>query len=79
MDIWFLSVESSIHIRPASIHGMLWLQTHFENDNWEALASGKVKLAREDAESLAIDAKKAGLILNSVPSISKTETSSRIY
>ncbi len=48
---------------------MLWLQTHFENDQWEALASEQVKIPSIDSEILAQDALNAGLILNSVPAL----------
>ncbi|KGG10846.1 hypothetical protein EV11_1845 [Prochlorococcus sp. SS52] len=49
---------------------MLWLQTHFEASQWEAIASEEVMLTKDNAEMLANDAMEAGLILNSVPSVS---------
>ena len=56
-------------MRAASVHGMLWLQTHFESNHWEAIASEQVTLNKSNAAMLAQDAKEAGLIINSVPEI----------
>ena len=64
MDMCLIGTESGIQVRPTSIHGMLWLQTHFEDDHWEALASNQVVLPEEDVSSLSKDAKDAGLSLN---------------
>ena len=69
MDICLIKTKDWAHIRPTSIHGMLWLQTHFENDQWEALASEQVKIPSIDSEILAQDALNAGLIINSVPAL----------
>ncbi len=67
MDIWLIETQEGTQLRPESIHGMLWLQTHFENDEWEALASKQVIIPKEDAKNLSQDAKKAGLTLNYLP------------
>jgi len=69
MDIWFINSSERIHVRAASVHGMLWLQTHFESNHWEAIASEQVTLSKSNAAMLAQDAKEAGLIINSVPEI----------
>ena len=69
MDIWFINSGERVHVRAASVHGMLWLQTHFESNHWEAIASEQVTLNKSDAGQLAQDAKDAGLIINSVPEI----------
>ena len=69
MDIWFINSCERVHVRAASVHGMLWLQTHFESNHWEAIASEKVTLSKSNAAMLAQDAKEAGLIINSVPEI----------
>ena len=69
MDLWLIPSSNQTHIRATSIHGMLWLQTHFEIAHWEAIAGRQVLLSNANAEILAIDATKAGLIINSVPSI----------
>ncbi len=70
MDMWLIGTDGGAHIRPISIHGMLWLQTHFEASNWEALASNTVKLSTADADALSLDAKQAGLQIMQVPSLS---------
>ncbi len=72
MDIWLVKTNDWTHIRPASVHGMLWLQTHFINDQWETLAMGNAKLPTKDAENLSKDAEEAGLSLHSVESLVKT-------
>ena len=69
MDIWFINSNDRVHIRAASVHGMLWLQTHFESHHWEAIASKQVTLAKSNAQMLVQDAKEAGLIINSGPKI----------
>ena len=69
MDIWFINSNDRIHVRAASVHGMLWLQTHFESSHWEAIASEQVTLNKSNADMLSQDAREAGLIINSVPEI----------
>ncbi len=70
MDIWLIETEEGTIIRPESIHGMLWLQTHFENEHWEAISSNQVRLPISDARILSNDALDAGLSLNFLPSFS---------
>ncbi len=70
MDIFLLETEDGTLLRPASVHGMLWLQTHFEDESWEALASNQVILQNSDIKSLSKDASDAGLNLNFVPALS---------
>ena len=70
MDIWLIGSEDGAKVQPVSIHGMLWLQTHFDNSHWSALASRQVRLSSEDIKELVIDAKQAGLIVNYLPSVS---------
>ncbi len=70
MDIWFINSNKQTHLRATSVHGMLWLQTHFENDHWEKLASSQVTIPVEDTIFLLEDAQKAGLKLNFLPAIS---------
>ncbi len=69
MDIWFINSSERVHVRAASVHGMLWLQTHFESNHWEAIASEQVTLSKNNAAMLAQDAKEAELIISSVPEI----------
>ncbi len=70
MDLLLIGTDEGTLLRPSSVHGILWLQTHFENEHWEALSSNNVRLATEDAQALANDAKAAGLRLNSLPLLS---------
>ena len=58
------------HIRATSVHGMLWLQTHIDISQLEAISSQKIILNKSNAEMLSMDAQEAGLILNSVQSAS---------
>jgi len=64
MDIRLLKERNGTQLEPVSIHGMLWLQTHFESNHWEAISDGLVFIPLEDAEMLAEDALKAGIIVN---------------
>ncbi len=73
MDMCLIGTEGGFQIRPTSIHGMLWLQTHFEDEHWEALATNKVQLPLSDREILHLDAEKAGLSLISLPTLSTAE------
>ncbi len=70
MDILLIGTQEGTQVRPASVHGMLWLQTHFEDAHWEALAFNQVKLPNTDAKILSEDAKEAGLRLNCLPALS---------
>ena len=67
MDIFLIKTVEGINIRPASIHGMLWLQTHFEAKHWDSLANNQVLLPKNDLELLSEDAQKAGLTLQKLP------------
>ncbi|ABX09512.1 hypothetical protein [Prochlorococcus marinus] len=72
MDICLIHTEECVQIRPSSIHGMLWLQTHFEDNQWEALALNQVKLPVSDVTMLNQDPQEAGLIINFVPALHKS-------
>ena len=68
-DILINRVDNlSVMLEVGSIHGMLWLQTHFEDDDWEALSRGAVGLLNDDATRLSQDASLAGLLVR-YPSI----------
>ena len=73
MDICLINTEEGTQLLPESVHGMLWLQTHFEDAHWEAIASKAVRLTYEDAKNLSNDAKEAGLRINHLPSFDYTE------
>jgi len=72
MDICITNVDnkSNKSLTPLSIHGMLWLQTHFENDQWEALSHNKVIISEIDSKLLIEDANLAGIKIESMSDIS---------
>ena len=70
MDICLIGSKTGAKLRPASVHGMLWLQTHFDSSTWEAIALKQVFLSKEDAVLLSNDAEEAGLRINLVPDLS---------
>jgi len=49
---------------------MLWLQTHFENDQWEALSNNTVIISKKNSKLLIEDATNAGLNIKSFSDIS---------
>ena len=61
------------HLRATSVHGMLWLQTHFESNHWESISSGLVIIPTNDAKMLANDAKMSGLNINFINSLSQID------
>ena len=72
MDISITNIDnqSNKSLKPLSIHGMLWLQTHFENDQWEALSNNKVIISEKDSKLLIEDANLAGISIKSMSNIS---------
>ena len=48
-------------VEPRSVHGLLWLQTHFENHQWELVCSGRAQLTASSSEQLRWDAEASGL------------------
>ena len=70
MDICLIETKEGTHIRAESIHGILWLQTHFEEKEWELISGNQVIIANSEAKYLLEDASLAGLILNYLPVIS---------
>ena len=69
MDISLIKSEESSVISPTTIHGMLWLQTHFEDEFWEAISSQRVKISNEEASYLFQDAQSAGLEVAFIPTV----------
>lgn len=45
------------------MHGLLWLQLHFDNGDWEALAAGKVELDGKTLEPFLNDCRAAGIVV----------------
>ena len=50
-----------VYVKPESAAGMLWLQTHFTTEDWEAFATGEALLSEPDAIKISTDADYAGL------------------
>ena len=69
MDISLSNKRNGTLIKPTSIHGILWLQTHFESEHWESISNGQVIVPRQDAEMLGGDAQNAGLNVNFINSL----------
>ena len=63
MDICLINIDNNLNksLKPTSVIGMLWLQTHFENNQWEALSNESVIISNENSELLIKDATSAGL------------------
>ena len=72
MDICLANIDNNLNksLNPMSVIGMLWLQTHFENDQWEALSNNAVIISKENSELLIKDATSAGLNVESVSKVS---------
>ena len=72
MDICLVNIDNNLNksLKPISIIGMLWLQTHFENDKWEALSNNEVIISKENSELLIKDAISAGLNIKSFSGVS---------
>ena len=63
MDICLITIDNNLNksLQPKSAIGMLWLQTHFENDQWEALSNSTVIISEKNSKLLIEDAINAGL------------------
>ncbi len=72
MDICITNVDnkSNKSLKPVSILGMLWLQTHFDNEQWDALAANKVIISDNDSKLLKEDASQAGIKIEFMSDIS---------
>ena len=73
MYINLFDKRNGTQIEPISVHGILWLQTHFESDHWESISNGLVIIPTKDAEMLSEDALKAGLNVNFINSLSQID------
>ena len=75
MDICLINIDnnSTKSLQPTSVIGMLWLQTHFENDQWEELSNNSVVISHENSKLLIEDATSAGLNIKSISEISKVD------
>ncbi len=73
MDISLSEYRNCTQIRPISVHGMLWLQTHFESMHWETISNGLVIIPTKDASLLREDAAKAGINVNFINCLSQLD------
>ena len=72
MDICLITIDNRLNksLQPKSAIGMLWLQTHFENDQWESLSNSTVIISEENSQLLIEDASNAGLDIKCFSDIS---------
>ena len=72
MDICLITIDNNLNksLQPKTAFGMLWLQTHFENDPWEALSNSMVIISEENSQLLIEDATNAGLNIKCFSDIS---------
>ena len=72
MDICFINIDNSLNksLKATSVIGMLWLQTHFDNDHWVALSNDSVIISEKNSKLLIKDATSAGLSIKSFSGIS---------
>ncbi|MEB3296839.1 MAG: hypothetical protein VKL23_04820 [Cyanobacteriota bacterium] len=61
MDLAIAVVNCDARLIPLSVHGLLWLQTHFETSQWDSLCSGRARLHTDGVNELCRDARDAGL------------------
>ena len=72
MDICLVDIDNNSNksLKPTSVIGMLWLQTHFEDNQWEALSNNQVIISKENSKLLIKDAISAGLKVKSFSGVS---------
>ncbi len=72
MDICLINIDNNLNksLQPKSAIGMMWLQTHFENNQWEALSNSTVIISDENSKFLMEDATNAGLNIKCFSDIS---------
>jgi len=80
MDICLTNVDNKLNksLKPTSVHGMLWLQTHFEDDQWEALSENRVVISEADSKLLSKDANLAGIKIELISDISVVDVLPKI-
>ena len=71
MDIFITSSRNGYKIVPHSVHGVLWLQTHFEDTEWDKILSGNAVIPDSSSDCLIEDASQAGLVIKFCSTISK--------
>ena len=72
MDICLVNIDNNLNksLKPISVIGMLWLQTHFDNEQWEAIADNAVIISEENSKLLIKDATSAGINIKSFSGVS---------
>ena len=75
MDICLSYKRNGAQIEAKSVHGILWLQTHFDSEHWESLSNGLVLIPTKDAKMLGEDAEQAGINVSFNNSLSQLEKS----
>ena len=72
MDICLITIDNNLNksLQPKSALGMLWLQTHFDNDKWAALSNSTVIISEGNSKLLIEDAISAGLDIKCFSDIS---------
>ena len=73
MDINLFDNRNGTQIEPKTVHGILWLQTHFESEHWELISNGLVIIPTKDAQMLGEDAKNAGVNVSFINSLSQID------
>ena len=73
MDISLCQKRNGTKLEPRTVHGILWLQTHFESKHWELISDGLVIIPTKDAQMLREDASNAGLNVNFINSLSQID------
>ena len=73
MDISLSDKRNGTLIEAVSVHGILWLQTHFESDHWDSLINGEVMIPCKDVPMLRQDAKQAGINVSFINSLSQLD------
>jgi hypothetical protein len=61
VDLAITVIDSDVRLVPLSVHGVLWLQTHFDDCEWDSLCAGRARLHRDGVGALCRDARQAGL------------------
>lgn len=72
MDICLVNIDNNSNksLKPITVIGMLWLQTHFDNEQWESLSNNEVIISQENSKLLIKDATSAGLKIESFSGVS---------
>ena len=73
MDISLSDKRNGTQIEPKSVHGILWLQTHFDSEHWKSLSNGAVIIPTKEAKMLGEDAAQAGINVSFINSLSQLD------